>query len=152
MPGVTIREHVNAPADAVFDAAADFTNAAKTIRSIRKIEILTPGPVRVGTRFRETRMMFKREATEEMEVTAFERPRRFALGAENHGCRYHTEIRFAPQGQGTDIEMRFEAVALSWFAKVMSILMHPMMRMMARECANDLRDLKAAVEARAGRD
>ena len=110
------------------------------------MEMLTDGPVGLGTRFRETRVMFKREATEEMEVTAFDAPHSYSLGCENHGCRYRTEFRFAPNGSGTDLEMTFGAEPLTKTAKVMSFLMKPMMKTMMKHCSKDLEDLKAAVE------
>jgi hypothetical protein len=110
------------------------------------MEVLTDGPVRVGTRFRETRIVFKREATEEMEVTALEPPERFAFGCESHGCRYHTQMTFEPASGGTDVELRFEAVPLTRSMKVLAFLMAPMTRWIAKTCAKDLEDLKAAAE------
>jgi carbon monoxide dehydrogenase subunit G len=142
-----IKKHVEAPPETVFATAADFARAAEFVRGIAKVEMLTDGPVGVGTRFRETRIMFKREATEEMEVTAFDPPRSYALGCENHGCRYHTEITFTPNGSGTDVEMVFDATPLTVLAKVMAVAMSPMMKKLAEECGKDLDDLKQAVES-----
>jgi hypothetical protein len=146
MAGITIKKHIQAPAGRVFAAATDFARAPEIIRSIRKVEMLTDGPLRVGTRFRETRILFSREATEELEVTSFEPPHRFALGCENHGCRFHTETTFTSNGTGTDVEMRFQATPLTLAAKMMSAAMKPMMSSVASECAGDLDDLKAAIE------
>ena len=70
MTTFTVKKHVNAPPELVFAKASDFANAPSFIGAIKKVEILTPGPIQAGTRFKETRVMFKREATEEMEVTA----------------------------------------------------------------------------------
>ena len=55
-------KHVTAPRALVFDRATDFAGAPARIQAIRKVEMLTPGPVRVGTQFKETRVVFKREA------------------------------------------------------------------------------------------
>jgi hypothetical protein len=149
MKPLHVREHIEAPCEQVFARAADFARAPETITAIKKIEMLTPGPTRVGTRFRETRVMFGREATEEMEVVAFEPPRRIALGAESCGCRYHSELRFTPAaGGGTDVEMTFVGTPLTLFAKIVGGLMLPLMKKaMVKACGQDLRDLKAAVES-----
>jgi len=144
---VTIERQVAAPPEAVFRAASDFPRAAGRIRAILKIEMLTEGPVGRGTRFRETRKMFGREASEVMEVIEFDPPRRYLLGAESHGCRYRTEFAFEPRDGGTGMRMTFGAEPLTFFAKVMSVLMRPMMKLMVRECGKDLDDLKASVES-----
>lgn len=151
MAGITITRDVEAPAEVVFDLATDFPHLAEWIQAIDKIEVLTDGPIGVGTRFRETRTMFKREATEEMEVTAFERPEHIALFAESHGCRYRTDYQFRPteDGKGTQIELRFQAEPRTLVAKVMAFVMRPMTKLILNECGKDLDDVKAAAEARA---
>jgi hypothetical protein len=149
MSGITIEQHVAAPPAEVFAKAADFARAPEFIRAIKKMEMLTEGPVGVGTRFRETRIVFKREAAEVMEVAEFDPPRRYVLRCENHGCRYRTEFAFTPNGTGTNVRMTFEAVPLTRLTKVLSFLMKPMIKACAKECAKDLEDIKAAVEARA---
>jgi hypothetical protein len=146
MFGFTVDRHISAPPDVVFARATDFRRACETVNAIVKMEVLTSGPVGVGTRFRETRMMFGREATEEMTVTAFEPPRGYTLSAESHGSRYHTELSFAPDGQGTRMAMTFQGTPVSFMARVMSVLMRPMMKSVMKMCAKDLDDIKAAAE------
>ena len=142
-----IREHVAAPPARVFEVATDFARAPEFVEGIRAVELLTDGPVGVGTRIRETRVFFKKEATEEMEVIEFDPPHSYLLRAESHGCRYLTRIRFEASGGGTDIVFSFDATPLTTFAKVMSVLMKPMTKMMVKECAKDLDDIAAAAEA-----
>ncbi len=149
MIGITIQKHVRAPREAVFDAATDFARCPEFIEGITRVEMLTDGPVRVGTRFRETRKMFGREAAEEMAITELDRPAGYVLGCENHGCRYRSRFTFTPKGPGTDVTMSFEAEPLTLVAKVLSFLFRPMMKSMAKECLKDLDDLAAHVEARA---
>ena len=76
MAQFTIDKYIEAPREVVFDAALDLHSVAENIRGIEKLEVLTEGPIGLGTRFRETRIMFKKEATEVMEITVFERPSR----------------------------------------------------------------------------
>ena len=147
MTEITVRKHIAAPVGHVFEKATDFARAPESIKGIEKIEMLTDGPVGVGTRFRETRVLFGKEATEEMEITEFEPPRRYVLGCENHGCRYRTEFRFVPNGSGTDLEMTFGAEPLTTTAKVMSFMMRPLMKTTMKHCSKDLEDLKTAVES-----
>lgn len=147
MPVFAIKRHVSATPEHVFGVATDFRRAPEFIRGIKKVEVLTEGPVGVGTRFRETRMMFKREATEEMVVSVFEPPTRYTLESESCGCRYHSEFHFTRTGSGTDMEFRFDAQPLSMMAKILSILFRPMMKGVIKMIENDLDDVKAAAEA-----
>lgn len=146
MTELEIRRHVAATPQRVFAQAANFAGAADTISAITKMEMLTDGPVGVGTRFRETRVMFGREATEEMTVAAFDSPRSYILHAQSHGSDYRSEMRFEPSGDGTDVVMTFQATPLTRVAKVMSVLVKPMMKSMGKMILKDLDDLKIAVE------
>ena len=146
MARIKVTEHVEAPIERVFALATDFANAPDAIEAITKVEMLTQGPVGKGTRFRETRKMFGREVTEEMEVTSFEPPSHYTLGCESGGCRYHSELRFERSGAGTDVSLTFDAVPLTLLAKVLSVVMRPMMKSMAKACAKDLADMKKLLE------
>ncbi|MEZ5990603.1 MAG: SRPBCC family protein [Planctomycetota bacterium] len=148
MVSMTLRKQVDAPPERVFDVASDFANAGRNIRAITSLEVLTAGPIGVGTRFRETRTMFGRPATEEMVIIGFERPRSYTVGCENHGCTYRTEFRFEPTAGGTEIAMTFEAVPRTLAAKVMGFLLRPLLRKCIKETEKDLDDLKAVAEGR----
>lgn len=148
MQKITVERTIAAPPARVFASATDIHRWAEIVPAIERVEVLTPGPMGVGTRFRETRKMMGREATEEMTVTGFDPPRSYVLGAESHGCRYRTELRFEPAGAGTRMVFDFGAEPLTFAAKVMMVLMKPMMKKAAQMCAKDLDAIKAHCEAR----
>jgi hypothetical protein len=80
------------------------------ISSIRSIEVLTPGPVREGTRLREDRIMFRREGTQELEVATIERPRRLQLLAEHPHLRYELDhVIDSVHGGGCRIRLIFKS-------------------------------------------
>lgn len=147
MASQRLSRHIDAPIETVFARATDFENAANVMSAIVKMEMLTDGPVGVGTRFRETRVMFGREATETMEVVEFDPPHGYVLLAESHGSRYRTTFRYSESNGGTDLEMIFEATPLTLVAKILSVVMMPMMKKtIETECGKDLDQLKAAIE------
>lgn len=147
MPTYTTSIRVNAPQRQVFDALADLDHAPGRIRGIVRVERLTDGPVGKGTRWRETRIMFKKEATEEMEMTAFDPPRGFTVGCESCGCVYSSQFRVRPEGRETVVEMEFTGRGTTALAKVMGAIMAPFMKGMMLKCIkNDLEDIKAYVE------
>ncbi len=149
MASLELSRQIGAPPQKVFEVFTDLTRAAERVRGIQSLEILTPGPVGRGTRFRETRVMFGRKATEEMEVTDYQPPRSFAFGGESCGARITTRFDLRPQGSGTQLDVHMETEALSFFAKLMSPLAGLMMGPMRKAFEADLDDLQSVAEQRA---
>ena len=151
MKPVSVETIVNAPADKVFTAFTDFHNAAERISGIKSLTVLTEGPIAVGTKFRETRIMMGREATEEMEITTFEPGRRYTVEADSCGCHYHTEFTFDEVDGVTTVRCQFTGKPVTMFAKVMMVLMKPMQNKLAGMCCSaiqgDMNDLRAVVES-----
>lgn len=135
-----------APIQTVFRHATDLRNVPNIVPGIRSIEVLTDGPVRVGTRFKETRVVFGREHSETMEVTAIDPPRACTFSCESGGARYDSRFTFRAKDGGTEIELEVTATPLTFFAKVMGFMMKPMTKMMSKECAKDLDAIVAAAE------
>ncbi len=146
MAQLTIEKHIDAPREVVFDTALDLQSAAENIRGIQKLEVLTDGPVGIGTRFRETRVMFKKEATEIMEIVVMERPSRYVLKAESHGSKYLTSYDLEEVDSGTRLTMNFSSEPQTIAAKVLGVVFSLMMGAMRKAVEKDLDDLKAAVE------
>jgi Polyketide cyclase / dehydrase and lipid transport len=151
MTGFTVTKHVATPVEVVFDVASDLAHAAEHVLGIEKIELLTPGPVGVGTKWRETRRMMGREATETLEIKAFDRPRSYTVGCESCGCYFETVFRFEPQAGGTDVTLDVRTKSLTFMAKLMSPIGKLMMGKVMRKCMDDdLEDVKRVAESRAG--
>ena len=142
-----VKREIKAPVEKVWSLSSDFPNADKVVNAIVRMEMLTDGPVGLGTRFKETRVIFKKEASEEMEVSIWEPPHRYALDAESHGTKYHSVLLFKPTDAGTEVTMQFNATPITLFSKVMSVLAKPMMKSMMKMVCKDLDDLAAAAEA-----
>ncbi|MGE0479682.1 MAG: SRPBCC family protein [Phycisphaerae bacterium] len=142
-------QQIAAPVDETFRVFTDFRNAAGRVRGITALEVLTDGPIGVGTRFRETRVIMNRTATETMEVTRFEPNKLYSVGCDSCGARYDSTFRFTPQAGGTRVDFEMEARGTTWFAKLMSALMGWMVRGMIEKCfRQDIDDLKAHLEGR----
>jgi hypothetical protein len=144
-----VSEVVNAPPEVVFAAASDFAGAPQRIKGIKKMEMLTDGPLGVGTKFRETRVMFGKEATETMEVVEFQPGRSYTLRAHNCGCEYKTTVSVQPGADGRTSQVRFDfgATPLSLGAKVMGALMGWIMKgACVKAIRQDLNDIKTHVE------
>lgn len=148
MRDIELSERIAAPIDTVWEVFTDLAGAADHIRGIDSIELLTSGPMQLGTRWRETRTMYGREATEEMEVTAFEPPERYVVEAESHGANYRSEYRFRADGGATEVATTFAATPTGLFGRIMGVVMgRAMAKSVASALEDDLRDLKRVAEA-----
>jgi len=146
---MAVEATVNALPEVVFRTAADIAHWPKFVSAIQAVELLTPGPVAAGTRFRETRTMFGKAATEEMTVAEIEPPHRLLLTAFNHGTAYRVEHRFAAAGTGTRMTLVFEGRPLTLLARVLTPLGLLLQGAVKRQLASDLADLKREAERRA---
>ncbi|HYH65119.1 MAG TPA: SRPBCC family protein [Urbifossiella sp.] len=147
MPGFDLTHTVAAPLPAVFAAFTDFENAPKRIPDIIRVEMLTPGPVGVGTAFKETRKMFGKECTETMTVTAFEPGKLVELSAAACGMEFSTRFTFAADGGKTRVDVAVRKRAVTLVAKLFTPLSFLMSGMMKKCIARDVASVGAAVEA-----
>jgi uncharacterized protein YndB with AHSA1/START domain len=145
---IDISVDIDAPAERVFALMVDIAGWPRIIRAIEHVEILTSGPVAVGTRFRETRMMHGRRATEELTVDALEPPHRFRLIATGHGTRYVATQTIAQTGSGCRLDLVFEAMPLTLFARLFAFLGTLLRGRLAAAMQSDLDDIKSAAEGR----
>jgi len=151
MGTITASTHVNAPIEQVFKIFTELDKAAVRIPDITSVEILSEGPFGEGTRWRETRVMFKKEATEEMWVTDFNPPKSYSVEAESHGMHYSTLFTFSTEGDGTEVSWAFSGTPLTLGAKLMAPIMNLFMTGMMRKCMlGDLEALRGVCESGEG--
>ncbi|MGY1740375.1 MULTISPECIES: SRPBCC family protein [unclassified Blastococcus] len=148
MRDVEVRRHVRAPVERVWAVATDLAGAPQVLSGVDAVEVLTPGPFGVGTRWRETRTMMGRSATEEMAVTAVEPQRAYTVEAASSGVRYVSTFAFAPAADGgTDVRMTFGGTPSSAVVRVLAAVTGPLVRRsVTRALDRDLADLAAAAE------
>ena len=139
---------VEAPPDAAFSTAIDISNWPRFISGVQSVELLTPGPVAAGTRFRETPSMFGRQAREDMALAQVEPPHRFLFTAFNHGTAYHAEHLFTLEGAGTRTTLIFEGRPATLLARLFAPLGRLFLGTLKRQLESDLADLKLEAERR----
>lgn len=139
---------IAATPERVWSAITDPSRWTTMIPAIKKVEPLTDQPFGVGFRWRETRVMFGREATETMEIAQSTRLKSYVATAGSHGCNYVTTITLTPVSGGTQLSFDFRGDATTFVAKVMSAIMAPFMGGLMRKCLNaDLAGIKSAIES-----
>ena len=145
MAVLTVSTHVAAPIAGVFEVFTEIEKAEERIPDITALEMLSEGPFGEGTRWRETRVMFKKEAVEEMWVTGFHPPHSYTVEADSHGMKYSTLFTFEADGDGTKVTWNFSGVAHTFGAKVMAPIFNVLMKGTMKKCM--LKDLEALRDA-----
>jgi hypothetical protein len=108
MATVKVSNQFAAPVDRVFQYFTDVEHAPAHVSGIRKIEMLTPGPFELGTRWRETRELLGVPDSAEMEVTSFEQNRTYTITHHKGGVRIDSLFWFEPSKEGTTASIEFE--------------------------------------------
>ncbi|MFN0007398.1 MAG: SRPBCC family protein [Planctomycetota bacterium] len=141
---------IHAPRAVVWKQITDIENAPQAIRGIEKVEILEkPASGLVGLKWKETRTMFGKTATETMWITDAVEPEFYKTRAESHGAIYRASLELAEKAGGTELTMRFSGEPVTTSGRVMMTLMGWMFRGATRKmCGKDLIDIKAAVEGK----
>ncbi|MEV4916048.1 SRPBCC family protein [Streptomyces tirandamycinicus] len=149
---VVVERRIAASVDRVWDALTDVEGSQHVLSGVERVEKLTEGAFGVGTRWRETRRMFGKEATEEMRVTASEPPRRFVVEADSHGTHYVSEFVLRADGpETTTVRMTFSGSTPGGVAGLLAKVLGPIgERAVAKAVAKDLADVAAAVEGQGG--
>lgn len=140
---------IGAPVEKVWSVMTNIENATETISAINSIEVLEkPESGVVGLKWKETRTMFGKEASEIMWITEAEENHYYKTRAESHGSIYETDMRVVEQDGKSLLSMEFSGEPQTLMAKVMGFLMMPLMKSsMEQALKKDLEDMKAAAEA-----
>lgn len=147
MAKLELSRRIEAPRERVFEVFTDFDHAADRISAIKRIEVLTDGPAGKGTRFRETRIMFGKEATETMEVTDFQPNRSYTVCANSCGAIFESTFTFTPEGSATQVVMTVTTRPVTMLAKVATLFSFLCAGMMKKMMAQDMDDLARFLEA-----
>lgn len=141
------RRHVviDRPRCEVWEFITNHANAARWMPNLTSIEVVSEGPVGVGSRFRETRRFKGRDAVAEIEVTAWEPPVEYAAGTPYAGTFFEYRYQLSsPTETSTHLELIATASPRTMLGRLASI---PMIRAMERCDGEQLASIKRAIEA-----
>ena len=132
----------------VWRVITNIEGSVETIRAIEQIDVLeNPASGLVGLKWRETRTMFGKQATEVMWITDSEPNHYYKTRAESHGMIYISTMEIESSDQEQHLKMRFEGQAQSLMGKIMSSVFGIMMNNSTKKAMfQDLQDIKKVVE------
>ena len=132
----------------VWSAITDIRHCTDMITTIIDLEVLhKPENGIVGLKWKEVRKIFGKEASETMWITESDEKSYYYTRAENHNMIYITKMLVEPLENGARLTMAFSGETSSFFTKILSAIMTPLMKKsMADMLLKDLEDIKAYVE------
>ena len=128
MSRTTVSRTIRAPIEKVFDTIAHIENFSKAVPHITKVEFLSETRRGVGTKFKETRLMGKREATSVLEVTEYVENERVRMVADQGGTIWDTVFTVKPSGDAVEMTMVMEAKAYKLLARFFNPLIKGMIQ------------------------
>lgn len=147
---VVCTETIKASAARVWGLVSDIDGAADRISAIKSVEVTNrpENGAMVGLEWRETRVMFGRDAVETMAISAIEPGKWYETHAESCGTAYTSRISVADRGDGTtEISFSFDGKPLTWWSTILNIIFTPIMSLTLKGViAQDLKDIKSAAE------
>lgn len=148
MSPIEISRPVNASAERVWEILTDLDGSPARLSAIDQVERVSGPEFGVGTRWRETRTMFNKQTTEELEVTAVEPGRAYTVGAESNGAVYESVLSVEPTGESDcTVAMTFDAEPQTTHAKLMTATIGRAFKGATRKAlAKDLDEIAAAAE------
>ena len=146
---ITVSRDVDAGAERVWEVVTDIEGSPAVLSGVDRVERLDDGAgFGVGTRWRETRTVMRREATEEMAVTAVEPGRSYTVESDSRGTHYTSVLRVEALAPGKSrLSMTFGGRASSTVGKLVSATFGRLFQSTARKMLQrDLDDIAAHAE------
>lgn len=133
----------------VWAVMTDIAGSPETISGIVSVELVDSNPgFEIGTRWKETRVMFGREASEEMAVTAIVPGRSYTVESDGKGAKYTSIMAVEPAKEGSTISMTFRGEPTGLAGRIMSATLGRLAKRATQKMiAKDLADIAVAAEA-----
>ncbi len=148
MSSMKVERDIKAAPSVVWGIISDLDRSAEIIGAIKRLERLDGGEgFEVGTKWSETRVMFGKESTETMAVTAIDEGHSYKVESDAHGAHYLSILAVEPKADGSRLSMTFDVEAMTTSARIMGVFGKLMQGSMRKALAQDLADIAAAAEA-----
>lgn len=128
MTTVTVSRTINASPDVVFQVVSDIPNLPETNPDIVSIEFFTESQTGLGTRFRETRRMGKKQMDTDLEITKYVENDHVRMVTDSHGTVWDTLFTVRPNGDQTDLTLVMDARPHKMLPRILNPLMKGMFR------------------------
>lgn len=144
---IAVSEEIDAPRERVWNIVTDIDSWADTISGIVSVDVINrPASGVIDLKWRETRVLFGKEAVETMWITAAEENRWYETRAENHGAIYTTRISLDDSQGKTLLTMAFSSRPTTIVSRLMAFMGYLFRSTMRKMIKQDLVDIRRASE------
>ncbi|MCW2962544.1 MAG: hypothetical protein JWM25_445 [Thermoleophilia bacterium] len=147
---VSVDTTIEQPRKDVFSAFCDLEQACRCMHGLERVDLITPGPFDLGTRWRETRRVLGRTVAEELWVTRLVHGRTFRVEGESGGTHYISDLEFedVPDAAAptTHVTMTLRGIPLTRTARCMAWTDRIATATTRRMLKRDLDDMRIALE------
>jgi uncharacterized membrane protein len=142
-PRMSMSITIEAPIERVWEYASDIHRQPEWMHEMKRVEMLTPGPIRVGSRGRATVRIFGISTTDDVVITRLEPPTAFGI---RHEGRFTGEglLLFGATPSGATRVDWMEHLRPPLFPTIGGFLQRPILAAIFR---SDLGRLKASIES-----
>ena len=151
---IRVQVPIEGSVEEIWKVITDIENSASRVSAIEEIEILEKPPSGLlGLKWRETRTMFGKSATEVMWITDARENEFYDVRAESHGTVYQSRLSITEEDGGCVLKLDFGGQPQAFTAKLMSAALGWMFKGATKKALlKDLEDLKSVVETRSTSD
>lgn len=114
MRAFTYTVHIDRPPDAVWDFMMDRRNSPRWNNLVRKVEVVTPGPTRVGSQLLVTLDAMGKTLQLTSEVWVCDRPRRYGVRNTRHNVTGVFEYLLEADQTGTTVQFSCDIQPHGW--------------------------------------
>jgi uncharacterized protein YndB with AHSA1/START domain len=111
LPQIKVNKIIAAAPEQVFRAVSDPESYAEAIEGVASVELLSELKSGVGARFRQNRLINKKELATEIEVTEFVENSRVRFRSNSSGCQWDTEFAVSTSAWPSELTITMDASA-----------------------------------------
>jgi carbon monoxide dehydrogenase subunit G len=144
-PAFTGKTTIDCPINEVFDFISDLRNGPKMNEDILSVEKLTEGPIGVGSKFKETKVIRGRNAEAMIEVVLFEANKAFSAQSEVNGLKVTYHYQLSEGNNGTIVKFQCE---LKTSGLIMTLTKPLIAKILKKEDGDHLTYIRRALESK----
>ena len=123
MTKISITRIINAPLEEIFKAVSDVQAMPDVVPDVTKTEFISEIKTGVGTQFRETRKMGRKDSITELEITEYVKNEHVRMVADSHGTVWDSVFTVKVVPGRSELTLMMDAKG-SWFLpRLMNFLM-----------------------------
>lgn len=135
---------INRPISEVFAFISDISNGPKMNENIVNVDKLTEGPIRVGSLFKETRVIRGRNAAATIEVVQYNPTKEFSARSDSNGLIVTYHYQMSEVTDGTEVSFQCEVKT----SGIVMLLFKPLLiKILKQEDGDHLKDIKRVIES-----